>query len=283
MASRSSTTDPIPIIDITAPKAWELPNLRELYRYRELLLTLTWRDIRVLYKQTLIGAPWVLLQPLILMGIYSLIFGVLLQVPSNGLPFTLFVFIGLMVWNFFSLGIGRASSSILANAGLTRKVYFPRLILPVASVLSGLSDFIPTFLLTIALALIYGYLPTLNYLLLIFPLALLFITTLGLAIWVAALNTAYRDVGLAIPLVLQVLFYVSPIIYSSSILGENWRTVMGIFPIPVVVESTRWLLTGVGEPLPVSSVVLAVVCAGAIFISGLFIFKRVERQFVDLV
>ena len=271
------------MIDIVPRKGWELPNLREIFRFRELLYLLTWRDIRVLYKQTLIGAPWAILQPLLLMLIYSFIFGVVLRLPTNDIPFPLFVFIGLLVWTFFSVGVTRGASSIIGNGHIIRKVYFPHFLLPVASVMSGTADLLATFVVTLGLAFVNGYFPTLRYATLIPLTLLLFITTLGFALWSAALNTRYRDVGLALPLMLQILFYLSPVLYTSSVFGETWRVLMGIFPIAAIVESTRWTLTGVGDPLPLTTFVLACISALVILITGSLYFQRVSSVFADLV
>ncbi|MBK8031301.1 MAG: ABC transporter permease [Chloroflexi bacterium] len=272
-----------PVIDIVPPAKWRLPDLRELYEFRELLYTLTWRDIRVMYKQTIIGAPWAILQPLLLMIIYTLVFGLILRVPTNEIPYTLFIFAGLLGWNFFATGIMRASTSVLANANLVRKVYFPHLLLPVAAVFGGIIDLIPALLLSLLLALVYGFLPTWNLFSIVPTLILLLITTLGVGFWVAALLTKYRDVSIALPLILQILFYVSPVLYTSSLFGETWRILMGIFPVSVIVESFRWSLTSTGEPPLLITSIIAWCSAFLILVGGMLFFQRMDPEFVDLV
>jgi lipopolysaccharide transport system permease protein len=272
-----------PYIDIEPRTGWRLPDLRELIRFRELLYLLTWRDIRVLYKQTVIGAPWAILQPLLLMLIYSFIFGVVLRLPTNDIPFPLFVFIGLLVWTFFSVGVSRGAASVIANGHIIRKVYFPHFLLPIAAVMSCIADLIATFAVTLLLAFANGYLPTARYAALIPLFGLLFVTTLGFALWSAALNTRYRDLGLALPLILQVLFYLSPVLYTSAVFGDAWRVLMGIFPVATIVELTRWSFTGVGDPLPAATILLSCLSAALILIGGALYFQRVSAVFADLV
>ncbi|NDJ62773.1 MAG: ABC transporter permease [Chloroflexi bacterium] len=276
----SSTT----YIEITPPGRLEWPSLRDLYNYRELFYTLTWRDIRVLYKQTIIGAPWAVLQPLIMMAIYTFVFDTLLQVPTTGdVPFPLSIFVALLGWNFFGNGVARAASSIIGNGGLIRKVYFPRILLPFSSIISGLADLIPAFVLAVIFALIYGYPPTLNYLLLPIVLMLLVATTFGWALWLSALNAQYRDVNMAIPLLLQILFWLTPILYPADLLGETWRTFISIFPMTGVVEMFRWAIIGDIAMPPLHLLLISSISAVVFIVGGILYFQRAEKTFVDLV
>ncbi len=257
-------------------------NLRELWEYRELLIFLTWRDIIIRYKQTVFGAAWAILQPLLTMVIMSLFFGKLIKVPSDGIPYPLFSLTGLVPWTFFANGLTLSANSLVQNSNLISKIYFPRLALPFATIMAGVVDLLLAFLVLIGMMVFYGV--TLTTAVLWIPLFVLLavVTCAGVGIWMAAVNVEYRDVRYVVPFLTQLWMYATPIVYPSSILPEPWRTVYGINPMAGVVEGFRWALLGTQAV----SIPLILVSAGisiAIFISGLMYFRRMEKTFADRV
>lgn len=253
-----------------------------LWEYRELGYILVWRDITVRYKQTAIGVAWVLLQPLMMMMIFTMVFGKMAKVPSDGIWYPAFSLSGLLPWTYFSQAVSRAGESVVANANMVRKIYFPRLWLPLATVLSPLVDFALAMILLFGL-LIYAGIP-LTWKVVTLPafVLLAMLTALGLCLFTSALHAKYRDVGHAIPFVIQIWMYLTPIVYPISLVPEQWRWLYGLNPMVGVIEGFRWALLGRTAPDPVVMVESVVVLLAVITI-GLVYFRRMERQFADIV
>lgn len=271
-----------PVIVIEAPKGWVPLKLGELWDYRELVYFLTWRDIRVRYKQTALGAAWAVIQPLFAMVIFTIFFGRLAKVPSDGIPYSIFAFAGLVPWNFFANGLSHCSDSLVTSANLIKKVYFPRLAIPVSTVLAGLVDFSISFLVMLCLITYYGI--PLSWKILWIPAFLLLAVTtaLGVGLWLSALNVKFRDVRYTVPFLIQIWMYGTPIAYPSSLLPEHWRLIYGLNPMAGVVEGFRWcLLNAKTEPGPMIAV--SALASLTILITGSFFFRRTEKQFADVV
>lgn len=267
---------------ITSHTGWAPLNLRELWEYRELLYFLTLRDIKVRYKQTALGVAWAVIQPVLTMLVFSLFFGRLAKVPSDGLPYPAFSFAGLVPWTFFSYGLSQAANSVVGNQQLVTKVYFPRLVIPGATILSGIVDFALSLVVLLALMLYYGV-PLTLHALWVGPLMLLaLITSLGVGLWLAALNVAYRDVRYTLPFLTQFWLFITPIAYPSSLLTEPWRTVYGLNPMAGVVEGFRWALLG-ADTAPGPMIAASSVVALLILLGGAFYFRRMERVFADII
>jgi lipopolysaccharide transport system permease protein len=272
----------IPTLRIAPSKGWVSLKLHEVWEYRELLYFLVWRDIKVRYKQTALGATWAIIQPFFTMVVFSLFFGHLAKVPSDGIPYPIFSFAALVPWTFFANGLSQSSNSLVGSANLITKVYFPRLTIPLASVLSGVVDFALAFVVLLGMMVYYGIMPTLNALWLPLFLLLALVTSLGVGLWLSALNVEYRDVRYVVPFITQFWLFVTPIAYPSSLLHEPWRTVYGLNPMVGVVEGFRWALlrtnTAPGPIIAVSSTAAIV-----ILITGAFYFRRMEKTFADIV
>ena len=269
-------------VTIAPPHAALHIGLGELWRHRELLYFLTWRDIKVRYKQTALGVAWAVLQPLATMAVFSLFFGRLARMPSEGVAYPLFAFAALVPWTFFANGLMQGANSVVLNQNLVTKIYFPRLAIPIATVLAGAVDFVLSFLLLVALMIYYGV-PLSPRMLWIVPFSLLALTTaLGVAFWLAALNVQYRDVRYTVPFLVQFWLFATPIAYPSTLLSEPWRTVYGINPMAGVVEGFRWALLGTGAG-PGGMVAVSAVAALLLMLSGAVYFRRMERTFADVV
>lgn len=267
---------------IRPSRGWAVPDLRELWAYRELLYFLVWRDVKVRYKQTALGAAWAIIQPLATMVVFSLFFGRLAGVPSDGVPYPVFAYAALVPWTFFANGLTLSTQSLVQGQNLLRKVYFPRLAIPTAAVLSGLVDFALAFTVLLGMMAYSGIAPGPRAAW-IAPLLLLALTTsLGVGLWLSALNVKYRDVGYVVPFLVQLWLFATPIAYPSSLLGEPWRTVYGINPMVGVVEGFRWALLGT-DTAPGGAVAVSAVAAAAILAGGAFHFRRMERSFADVV
>ena len=273
---------PLPVLRIKPSKGWVALNLRELWEYRELLYFLTWRDIKVRYKQTALGAAWAIIQPFFTMIVFSLFFGRLAKVPSDNIPYPVFSFAALVPWTFFANGLNQSSNSLVASANLVKKVYFPRLAIPVATVLAGVVDFALAFVVLLAMMLYYGIVPTTNTLWLPLFLFLAVVTSLGVGLWLSALNVQYRDVRYAVPFITQFWLFVTPIAYPSSLLSEPWRTIYGLNPMVGVVEGFRWALLGTNTA-PGAIVAVSSLTALAILLGGALYFRRMEKTFADVV
>jgi lipopolysaccharide transport system permease protein len=276
-ASRTVAT-----ICITPSRGWVSLNLNELWTYRELIYFLTWRDIKIRYKQTALGITWAVLQPLLTMLIFSLIFGRLAKIPSDGIPYPMFSLAGVVPWTFFATGLNFSSNSLVASSNMIKKVYFPRLIIPLASVMSGLVDLAVSMILVGIMMAWHGVPLTVHILWLPLFALLAFVTALGVGLWLSALNVEYRDVRYVVPFLLQFWMYATPIVYPSSLLKEPWRTVCGLNPMAGVVEGFRWALLG-ANTRPGLLIAVSSVMALLLLLSGAFYFRRMERTFADLV
>ena len=272
----------LPTLLIEPGRGWVPLKLRDLWEYRDLLYFLTWRDIKVRYKQTALGAAWAIIQPLFTMLVFSLFFGGLAKVPSDGIPYSIFAYAALVPWIFFANGLSQSSNSLVGSAQLITKIYFPRLVIPISTVISGVVDFALAFLVLLVMMLYYGVVPTVNALWLPFFLLLALVASLGVGLWLSALNVEYRDVRYVVPFITQFWMFVTPIAYPSSLLSEPWRTLYGLNPMVGVVEGFRWALlganTGPGPMIAVSSAASLM-----ILISGAFYFKWMERNLADVV
>ncbi len=285
-------------------RGWAALRLRDLWEYRELLYFLTWRDIVIRYKQTLLGIAWAIIQPFTTMVVFSIFFGRLAGVPSDGIPYPIFSFAALVPWTFFANGLGQSSNSLVNSANLVSKVYFPRLVIPISSVIGGLPDFCLSFLMLLGMMVFYGLYPSTASLLWL-PILLLIalITSLGVGLWLAALNVRYRDVRYIVPFLTQIWMFATPIAYASSLLKEPWRSIYGLNPMVGVVEGFRWsLLSGnahhflpgldsfgyhwagmsVGSP-PGPMLAVSTFTALVILVTGVMYFRRMEKTFADVV
>ncbi len=277
-----SPSPSFPTLRIQPSRGWVSLKLGELWEYRELLYFLIWRDIKVRYKQTALGAAWAIIQPFFTMVVFSLFFGRLAKVPSDGIPYPIFSFAALVPWTFFANGLGQSSNSLVGSANLITKVYFPRLTIPIASVLSGVVDFALAFVVLLAMMLYYGILPTLNVLWLPLFLLLALVASLGVGLWLSALNVEYRDVRYVVPFITQFWLFVTPIAYPSSLLHEPWRTLYGLNPMVGVVEGFRWALLGT-KTAPGPIIAVSATAALVILVTGAFYFRRMEKTFADIV
>ena len=272
----------VPVTVIEPSRGWVSLRLRALWRSRELLYFLIWRDVKVRYKQTLLGAAWAILQPLLTMVVFSIFFGKLARMPSDGVPYPLFAYVALVPWTFFANGLILSSGSLVSNQTLLRKVYFPRLVIPISAVASGLIDFGIAFVVLLGLAARYGVTPTANILWLPVLVLLALVTALGVGLWFAALNVLYRDIQYVVPFLVQVWLYATPIVYPSSLVPERWRTLYAINPMVGVVEGFRWTLLGTGTA-PGPMILVSATAALATLVGGLFFFRRMEKSFSDVV
>jgi lipopolysaccharide transport system permease protein len=269
-------------IHIEPIRGWISLELRELWAYRELLYFLAWRDVKVRYKQTVLGAAWAILQPFFTMVIFSLFFGRLAGMPSDEIPYPIFSYAALVPWQFFAGGLTRSSNSLVGSGSLIKKVYFPRLVVPVAAVLPGAVDFVLAFAVLLGMMLFYGIVPTLNVAWLPLLLLLAFVTALGAGLWLSALNVQFRDVGYLVPFLANAWMFATPIAYPSSLLDQPWRTLYGLNPMAGVVEGFRWALLGT-ETAPGPMVLVSAGAAVALLVSGAFYFRRMEQTFADVV
>jgi lipopolysaccharide transport system permease protein len=274
---------PEAVVEIAARSGlWAPIQLRELWAFRELLVFLVWRDIKVRYKQTALGAAWAVIQPLMTMVVFSVFFGRLANMPSDGIPYPLFSFAALVPWTFFASGLTQSANSLVGSANLLKKVYFPRLIVPAATVLAEAVDFCIAFVVLLLLMLVYQVTPTANLVFLPGFVALAVCTSLGAGLWLSALNVEFRDIRYMVPFVTQFWLFATPIAYPSSLLGEPWRTVYGINPMVGVVEGFRWALLGSERP-PLGMLAVSAGVAMALLIGGVYYFRRMERTFADVV
>jgi lipopolysaccharide transport system permease protein len=272
----------VPVAIIRPSKGWNSPEFWELWEYRELLYFLIWRDIKVRYKQTVLGVAWAIIQPFFTMVVFSLFFGWLAKMPSEGIPYPIFTYSALVPWMYFANALALSSSSLVLDERLITKVYFPRLIIPMSAVLSGLLDFAIAFLVLVGMILFYGIVPTAAIFTLPFFVLLAAATALGAGLWLSALNVQYRDVRYAIPFLVQFWLFATPVAYPSSLLPEQWRVVYGLNPMAGVVEGFRWALLGHGQ-VPGPLLIVSVLTAAGLLVSGLYYFRRMEDTFADVV
>ena len=268
---------------IQPSRGWAWIDLRELWRYRELVYFLVWRDVKVRYKQTLLGAAWAILRPFLSMVIFTVVFAGLANLDTDGAPPPVFYFSGLLPWMLFQDGVVKAGNSLVTGSSLITKVYFPRIAIPLASVLAGVVDFALAFLVLVGMMIYYGVRPTDAIWTLPLFLLLALVTSLGVGLWLSALNVQYRDVGYVTPFLLQAWMFASPVVYSATLIPEGWaRIAFGLNPMAGVVQGFRWAILGVGEP-PSELIILSVLVAIFLLISGMLYFKRMERTFADVV
>ena len=268
-------------IHIEPTRSWLSFRLKEMWLFRELLFFLTWRDIKIRYKQTVLGFAWAILQPVMTMVVFSLFFGKLGKIPSEGLPYPIFNYAALLPWQFFENSITTSTTSLVTNANMVTKVYFPRLFVPIASVFSGLVDFFVAFTVLIGMMIYYQITPTVGVLLLPLFLLLAFITAMGISLWMSALNVKYRDVRYIVPFLSRFWFFATPIAYPSTLLSEPWRTLYGLNPMVGVVEGFRWALLGTQPPQ--AMMFLSILISIFLLISGLVYFNRTEKTFADVI
>ncbi|NQT00165.1 MAG: ABC transporter permease [Candidatus Omnitrophica bacterium] len=270
-------------IVIRPQKSWLRIGLKELWTYRELAYFFMWRDIKVRYKQTMVGAAWAIFQPLIAMFIFTFFFGRFAKMPSDGIPYAIFVYVGLLLWNYFSYGLTHASNSMVNNSSIIQKIYFPRLIIPISSSLVGLVDFCIASTILIGMMAYYRYVPSLTGILYI-PLLLLitFMTSLGLGCFLASVNVKYRDVRYVIPFFIQMLLFLTPVIYPVSILGDRFKWVLAINPMSGVIEAARGAILGI-RPVDWQLLSISIVVSLALFIFGIVYFRKTEKYFADII
>jgi lipopolysaccharide transport system permease protein len=255
-------------------------DLASVWEFRELVYFFVWRDFKIRYKQTVIGVTWAVLQPLLTMVIFTVIFGFFAKMPSDGVPYPVFAFTALLPWTYFAQAISRSGTSLVGDSNLIKKVYFPRLIIPVAAVVAPLIDFFVSFLVLLAMMIWYGISPTWRVVTLPLFMVLSLSTALGFSLWLAPLNAKYRDVGHTIPFLIQLWMYASPVVYSVNLVPEKWRLLYGLNPMAGVIEGFRWALLGTDRPafhvMGISAIMIV-----ALLASGIVFFKRMERTFAD--
>ena len=263
-------------------KTFSLKDVRELWQYKELLYFFSWRDLKVRYKQTSIGIAWAIFQPFITMVIFSIFFGSLAKVPSDGVPYPIFVYVGLLFWQFFSTALSDTSNTLISNQSIITKVYFPRLILPISSVMTKFVDFLIATLILIGLMFYYGYMPHLSGLL-ILPLLLLitFMASTGLGLFLASINVKYRDVRYALPFFVQIMLFLTPVIYPASIAGK-YSYLLALNPMTGVIQSARAAILG-ATPINWLLIIISLVVTFILMIFGIYIFKKTERYFADII
>lgn len=282
VAEELALEESVPITIIRPSRSWVRLDLRELWEYRELLYFFVWRDIKVRYKQTVLGAAWAVIQPFFTMVVFSLFFGKLARIPSEGIPYPIFAYSALVPWMYFANALSSATNTMVEHQRVITKVYFPRLVLPISAALSGLVDFGIAFVVLVGMMLFYGIVPTVAVWTVPFFILLAMITALGVGLWLSALNVQYRDVRYTIPFLVQFWLFATPIAYPSTLVPEKWRALYGLNPMAGVVEGFRWALLGKeqgpGPMLAVSALAITLVLLG-----GLFYFRRMEKTFADVV
>jgi len=270
-------------IILSPAHGWQMIDLRDLWIYRELVYFMTWRDLKVRYKQTVLGAGWAVLQPFLTMVVFTIFFGNLAQVPSDGVPYPIFSYTALLPWGLFSKAMHDASRSLVLNRQMVTKVYFPRVILPLASTLAGVVDFAIAFIVLLGMMVYYRMMPSIDIWTLPLFLLLTLVTSLGVGLWFSALNVLYRDVGYVIPFLTQFWMFLTPIVYPASMVPEKWRLLYALNPMTGVVEGFRWALLGTQAAPPVQMLLTSAAVALVVLVSGMFYFKRMERNFADMV
>lgn len=282
-AGRTVARDPIPTLLLRPKSGWVRLNLRELWAYRELAYFLAWRDVKVRYKQTVFGAAWAVIQPFLLMVVFTLFLGRVAGIAPSGVPYPLFSFAGLVPWTLFATSLIGASDSLVGASNLIQKVYFPRLLLPVAAIGSHLLDFLIAMAVLGVLMLYFGFVPSFTVLWIIPLTALVVATALAVGVWLSAINVRYRDVKHAVPFLVQVWLFASPVAYSTDFVPEQWRTLYYLNPMAGIIDGFRWALVGQSGAAPVGPVLLATAVTAVVLLLGLAYFRRVERTFADVI
>jgi lipopolysaccharide transport system permease protein len=282
LSAQTAPGDAVPVTRIRPTRGWVSLKLGELWEYRELLYFLTWRDVKIRYKQTVLGAAWAIIQPFFTMLVFSLFFGKLAHMPSDSIPYPIFTFAALVPWTFFANGLTHGANSLVLSQNLLKKVYFPRLAIPISTVFSGVVDFALAFLVLLGMMLYYGIVPTAHVLWLPLLMLLALATALGVALWLSAMNVQFRDVRYTVPFLTQFWLFATPVAYPSSLLHEPWRTLYAVNPMVGVVEGFRWALLG-SDAASWPVIIVSSMVAAALLISGAFYFRRLERTFADVV
>jgi lipopolysaccharide transport system permease protein len=267
---------------ISPSKGWLSLNLKEVWEYRELLGILAWRDVSVRYKQSIVGIGWAIIQPLMTMIIFTIIFGMFAKLPSDGLPYPIFSYCALLPWTYFARSLGDSSDSLVGSSHLITKVYFPRLILPISKVFSGLIDFAIAFAILLGMMAWYRISPTKGLLALPLFIGIAMLAALGVGTWFTALNVRYRDVKFVVPFLVQFWMYASPVAYSTSIIPEKWQWIYGLNPMVGVIEGFRWAMLGKAAP-SITLLLIPSLIIFAILISGLYYFRKMEKTFADII
>lgn len=280
-AQGAATSAPRERMVIEPSQGWRSLRLGELWAYRDLGWLLAWRDVRVRYRQTVLGVGWAVLQPLLTILVFTLIFGRLAKVPSDGSPYAAFAFTGLLPWTLFSSALTRAAASLVTNAALLSKVYFPRLVLPLGAVLTSLVDFVISLLILFGLLAWYHIVPSAAVLLLPLLVAYTVITTWAVGIWMAALNVRYRDVNFALPFLVQIGLFVSPVVYSVTLVPSAFRWLFDLNPMTLVIQGFRWGL--LGDAPPSLAMLMSIPVVAVLLVTGVFYFRRTERFFADII
>jgi len=290
MDSNTPVYSDLPLIHLKPTKGWVSLKLYDLWNYRELLFFFTWRDLKIRYKQTVLGASWAIIQPFLTMVVFSLFFGRLAQIPSEGVPYPLFSYAALVPWTFFANGILQGANVLVNNSDMIRKIYFPRLTMPIATVFAGLVDFLLAFIVLLGMIFAYHVIPSANYdaeitlTILWLPLFLLLalVTTLGVTFWLSAMNAQFRDVRYVVPFLVQLWLFLTPIAYPSSLVDMPWRLLYGLNPMAGVVEGFRWVLLGT-DTAPGPMIIVSTVTAIILLITGAFYFRKMERVMADVI
>ena len=278
-----TTHDELPLVTLQPASGWSLGNFRDLWLYRELIYFMTWRDLKVRYKQTVLGVSWAVLKPFMTMVVFSIFFGNLAKVPSDGVPYPIFAFTALLPWELFANALSISSRSLVQNSHMITKVYFPRIILPLSSILAGLVDFLIAFVILIGMMLFYRVTPTAAVWTLPLFLLLTLVTALGVGLWLAALNVLYRDVNYITPFLTQFWLFITPIVYPTSMVPDRWQFLYALNPMTGVVEGFRWAILGTTTGSPGLILVISSLISVLLLISGLLYFRRTERLFADMV
>jgi homopolymeric O-antigen transport system permease protein len=282
IASKTIPAAKIPVIRIEPVTGWLALKLHDLWDYRELLYFFVWRDVKVRYKQTAIGAVWAVLQPLMTMIVFTLVFDRFVNVPSDGLPYPLFSYAALLPWTYFARALNQSILSVTSDANLITKVYFPRLLLPISATLSGLVDFGISFVFLLGMMVWYGIVPNWGVLALPFFLIMSLLTALSVSLWLSVLNVRYRDVQQTIPFLIQIWLFASPVAYPVSVVPEKWRLLYSLNPMTGVIEGFRWAL--LGNPMPdIVPIAISVAVVIALLFGGIMFFRRMEETFADVV
>ncbi len=273
---------PVTVLRIEPPSGWRALGLRELWEHRELVGFLAWRDIKVRYAQTVLGAAWAVLQPVMTMIVFSIFFGRLAKIPSDGIPYPVFAYAALIPWGLFANGLSSAAGSVVSGSNLIQKVYFPRLAIPIASIVAGLPDFLISLAIVVVLMVVYGIPPSWRVICLVPFVLLALVTSLGVGLWLAALNVRFRDVRYTIPFLVQIWLFATPVAYSSNLVPEAWRPYYALNPMVGVVDGFRWALLGTATE-PSLTVLPSALAALVALVLGAYYFRRVEALFADVV
>lgn len=275
------TTD-FPVIEIKPTRGWGALGLRDVWEYRELLYFMLWREVKGRYRQMAFGPLWIILAPLIQMFIYSVIFGGLAKLPSEGVPYPIFTYVALLPWQFFANATRQSANSLVSQQHMIAKVYFPRLVIPLSALLSSFVDFLASFVVLVAMMLFYRVVPTWNMLYLPLFLLLAAVTALGIGLWLAGLAVKFHDVAIGLSFAIDILKYLTPVVYSATLVPAQWQTLYRLNPMTTVVDGFRWALLGIGAP-PDATALIAAGLVAVLLVTGAFYFRRTERTIVDVI